>query len=124
MARRGWTRALDDYAAHPPSPWRKLGAVLLWVVLPVALWDKRGPLVGLIAVAVYGAVFLLPAFRYRATDAWSRRHPALDASLVVPLLVLALAYVTELSIGACVLIGVAAGAVIVPVNVRGAAANR
>ena len=45
--------------------------------------------------------------------AWSRRHVALDASLMAPLVFLALAYLTTVSLWLCVLVALDAGAVFV-----------
>jgi hypothetical protein len=115
MADRRPLRAFDDRAARPPAPWRKVVAVVLAIVLPLALWDKRGAVVGLVALVVYGGILLVATFDHRRTMAWSSRHVALDAALIVPLTFLALAYLSDLPLGVCVAIGVVAGAVLVPV---------
>lgn len=107
-------RVFNEYAARPPSRWQRVAAVVLAVALPLALWDKRGPAVGIVALVVYGSVFLIAAFNHRRMRAWSRRHVALDSLLIVPLIFLMLALVTNLSLALCVAIAAAAGAVLVP----------
>ncbi len=88
---------------------------MLAILLPLALWDKRGIIVGVLAFIVYGGVFLVAAFDHRRTTAWSRRHFGLDSALIVPLAFLALAYLTDLALVVCLALAFAAGAVQVPV---------
>jgi hypothetical protein len=66
-------------------------------------------------VAVAGVV---AAFDHRRTTAWSRRHVGRDAAFVVPLMFLALAYLTDLALVVCLVIAFVAGAVLVPVALR------
>lgn len=115
MPSGGPVRAFDDYAARPPALWRKVAAVVLAILLPVALWDKRGAIVGVIALVVYGGVLLIATFNHSRTMTWSRRHVALDAALIVPLVFLALAYLTDLALATCVALALASGVVLVPV---------
>lgn len=114
---RGPLRAFNDYASRSPRTWQKVVAVVMAVALPLALWDKRGALVGVLAFLVYGGVFLTAAFNHGASLAWSRRHVALDGAFIVPIAFLALAYLTTLSLWLCALIALAAGAVLVSVAV-------
>ena len=114
---RGPLRAFNDYAAKPLSTWLKVVIVMAAVAGSLAVWEKRGAVVGVLAFLVYGGAFLMTAFNHRGTVAWSRRHVALDATLIVPLTFLALAYITTLSLWLCAVIGLAAGAVMVPVAV-------
>jgi hypothetical protein len=50
---------------------------------------------------VCGGVFRFTAFNPGATRAWSRRHVALDAALIVPRGFGALAYLTDVTLRAC-----------------------
>jgi hypothetical protein len=113
---RSALRRFDNYAARPPSAWTKVIVLALAVLLPVALWEKRGAVVGVVAV-VFGAGLLVATFAHNATRAWSRRHVALDASIVVPLTFLALAYGTALALWLCLLIALVAGVALVLVAV-------
>jgi di/tricarboxylate transporter len=115
---RGPLRAFNDYASRPPSTRTKVVAVVLAVALPLALWDKRGAAVGVVAFLVYGGVFLVGTFNHSGLVAWSRRHVALDASLMAPFAFFALAYLTTLPLWLCVLIALAVGAMFVPFAVR------
>lgn len=108
-------KAFNDRAAKPPRRWQQVLAVVLAILLPVALWDKRGAAVGIVALFVYGGVSLLAAFKHDDVLAWSRRHPALDSLMIVPLAFLALAYLTDLGLGLCAAISVAAGLMLVSV---------
>lgn len=88
------------------------------VLLPLALWDKRGAVVGVVAFVVYGGVLLAAAFNHSRSREWSRRHVFLDALLLVPLGFLALAHLTDLALGVCLLIALAGGLVLVPLAIR------
>lgn len=110
--------AFNDYAARPPARWRKVVAVVMTILLPVELGAKRGVLVGLLAFLVYGGVFAHGTFNHQRTLAWSRRHPAMDASLIIPLTFLGVAFLTSLSLWLCLLIAIAAGGVLIPVALR------
>ena len=98
--------------AQPPLWFRLIGAVL-FIALPAGLWVKRGVAVGLVAAIVYGFIALSTLLAWQQISAWSKRHPLLDGLIVVPLLFLAVAYLTHLSTGVCVLIAVLAGAPLV-----------
>lgn len=108
-------KAFNDRAAKPPGRWQQVLAVVLAILLPAALWDERGALVGIVAFLVYGGVFLVAAFKHDDLLAWSRRHPALDSLIIVPLAFLALAYLTDLGSGLCAAISAAAGLILVSV---------
>jgi uncharacterized membrane protein (DUF2068 family) len=114
----GAGRTFDERARQPPGTWRKVFYVVLAIALPAAVWAQRGAVVGVVALAVYAGIFLMGAFGHDALLGWSARHVALDALLIVPLAFLALALCTGWPVGLCVLIAVAAGAVLVPVAAR------
>lgn len=115
MRVRAVSRAASDRLARPPATWQKIVAAPLAVLLSLGLWDKRGAAVGIAALVVYGVIFLLVAFDHSGVMAWSRRHAVLDALTMVPLTFLALAYLTELALGACLGIALAAGMLLVVV---------
>ena len=114
---RGSLRTFDEYAARPPARWQPAAAVLATIVIPVALWDKRGPALALAALLVFGWIFLASAFNHPATLAWSRQHVVLDGLLIVPLLFLALAMLTSLSLGICAAVAAAIAVTYAPVTV-------
>ena len=78
------------------------------------------------AAVVYGSIALATLLAWERTTAWSKRHPLLDSLIIVPLLFLAIAYVTSLSIGLCVLIALLAGLLLVGLSavLRGRRANQ
>lgn len=100
------------YATRPPGRTRRGLTVLIGAGMTVALWERRGPVAGLVALAIYGVAFSVGAFRFEQTRTWARRHPTLDRLLSAPLLFLALAYLSHLSLIACASIAVAATAVL------------
>lgn len=110
-----WSQASD---ADAPALWRQIAAVALPLLLLVALWHKRGPLVAIVAFLVYAGVLIGSTFRRDRFAGWSHRHVVLDALLILPLTLLALAYLTAWSLVACASVAVAASALIVPLAVR------
>ncbi len=101
--------------AEPPTWFRLLGFLLL-IAVAAGLAVKRGAVVGTVAAVVYGWVGLTTLLAWQRTTHWSKRHPLLDSLLVVPLLFLAIAYITKLSTGICLLIALLAGLVVVGVS--------
>jgi hypothetical protein len=110
---------------QPPTWFRLLSALALTAVA-AGLATKRGATVGIIAAVVYGSIALATLLAWERTTAWSKRHPLLDSLIIVPLLFLAIAYVTSLSIGLCVLIALLAGLLLVGLSavLRGRRANQ
>lgn len=92
-----------------PPLWFRLIVAVGFFALAGAMWVKRGAVVGIIAVLAYGFIALYGLLGFPAT-AWSKRHPLLDNLLMVPLLFLAVAYLTNLSTGMCMLIAALASA--------------
>jgi hypothetical protein len=66
-----------------------------------------------VAVAVYGLISLSCLLAWERVAVWSKRHPLLDSSLVVPLLFLALAYITRIPTVFCLLIALGVGPLLV-----------
>ncbi len=94
--------------AEPPIWFRLLGALAV-AAAAAGLEVKRGATVGIIAAVVYGSMALSTLLAWERTSAWSKQHPLLDSLIVVPLLFLAIAYLTDLSIALCLIIGVLGG---------------
>jgi hypothetical protein len=98
--------------------------VFLAFALPIALWDRRGPALGVFAFVVYLPICLGHALAPDRVRAWSQRHVVLDIALFVPIAFLAIAYLSHLAVWACALIALALGAVLVPVALRGRGSRR
>lgn len=113
--RRDPRQVFDDYVARPPGMWRKAGMVVVAILLPLYVWEVRGAVVGAVAFNVFG-VMLVTTFKHKRALAWSRRHPALDASFFVPLTFIASAVNTTLALWWCVLVALGAGALLVTVG--------
>jgi threonine/homoserine efflux transporter RhtA len=80
--------------------------------LAAQLWPTRGPVIGVIAVVFYGALFAIALSKPKRLKAWSRRHPALDAAILAPVTFLALC-LFDIPLVLCAVIGATAGAVLV-----------
>ena len=92
--------------------------VVLGVGLTYTLWDRRGAIAGIVAFAIYGIIFGLGAIRHEELRAWTRAHPGADSALLIPLVFLALANSTDLSLALCALLGVAAWLALLPLTHR------
>jgi hypothetical protein len=97
----------------------KLILLVLALVLTAMLWAQRGPVVGAIAIATFGAFALAAVLNHGDLIAWSRRHVVLDALLLAPLTFLALALCTDWAIGICAALGAAVGGVLAPLALQG-----
>ncbi len=98
--------------AQPPLWFRLLGVVAL-TAAAASLGVKRGLVVGIISGVVYGSIALSTAAAWQRATAWSKQHPLLDSLIIVPLLFLAVANLTTLSLGLCLGIAAVAGALLV-----------
>lgn len=98
--------------AEPPTWFRLLGCLVL-IAVAAGVAVKRGAVVGALAAVVYGWIGLSTLLAWQRTANWEKRHPLLDSLLVVPLLFFAIAYITNLSTGICLLIALLAGLVLV-----------
>ncbi|MGI9018951.1 MAG: hypothetical protein ACR2HR_17925 [Euzebya sp.] len=98
--------ALHRYLLRPPALWQKFAFVVLAVLLPLGLADRRGWAVGVIAAIVYGGLGIAFTFYRVPLLRFSADHRLLDAAFVGPLLFLAVAYLTPLSILLCLGIAV------------------
>lgn len=94
-----------------PPPWYRVLLVVTAIVLTVAMWARRGWVFGLVTLLIYGAVLGSTAISGKSPAAWSRSHPVLDGLVLGPLVFVAIGYITPLSLGWCVLIGLAAGGI-------------
>lgn len=90
-----------------PPTWMRVVLVPLVASLMLAVTFKRGWLIGVVALIVYGGLGLGMAFAPKAVLAWERRHPVLDGMIFGPFVFLALAYITSWSLWVCLLLGVA-----------------
>jgi hypothetical protein len=106
--------------AEPPA-WLSLLGFLVMIGLAAALFVKRGAVVGTAAAVVYGGIGLSTPLAWQRTANWSKRHRLLDSLLIIPLLFFAIAYITKLSTGICLLIALPAG---LALAVLGAALRR
>lgn len=82
--------------------------------MTIAVWDRRGAVAGLVALAVYGVVFAVIAVKQEAVSRWSKTHPVLDSALIAPLAFLALANVTGLAVVTCALISLGVWLLVLP----------
>ncbi len=98
--------------AQPPAWFRLVGAVGL-TAAALGLVAKRGAAVGIIAGVIYGSIGLATLLAWEQTTAWSKGHPLLDSLIIVPLLFLTVAYITNFSVGMCVVISLLAGLLLV-----------
>ena len=121
----GASRPLGDrYERRQTTTLGKIALAGLTVAVPLALWDKRGAAVAVIAAFSYGILFGLAVLTPRPWAEWSRRHVVLDALIVVPLMFVALAYITNMSLVLCVVVALGTAAVTVPLAVRRRGAHR
>lgn len=104
------------YLTRPPALWQKVLLPVVVVLVTVGLADRRGWGVAIVAVIVYGAIGVAFISFHDQLVAFSQDHPVLDASLFAPLLFIALAYMSELSIVLCIVIALAGGAVLMGVK--------
>jgi hypothetical protein len=109
-------RWFNERATRRPS-WRERGLyVLLAVALPAAVWEDRGAVVGIVAGLVYAPMLLLGAFAHDwllSRSARTNREERwfawpLSTLPLLALTFLAVALITEWSLGVCLLAGVAA----------------
>lgn len=90
----------------PPMAMRVV-LVLLAASLVLAVTFKRGWLIGVVALIVYGWIGLGMGIAPKTFIAWERRHPVLDGMILGPLVFLAAAYITSWSWWVCLLLGIA-----------------
>jgi hypothetical protein len=83
-----------------PPRWLALLLLPIAVYLTVSLTEKHGLAVGVLAGVVYGGLALVALF-FNQVRAWSKAHPVLDSLVIIPLIFLALAYVTPLPLLMC-----------------------
>jgi hypothetical protein len=96
-----------------PPTWYRIFVFLLMLGLIIALFFKRGIVVGVVAAVVYGYLALVALLRWDWMTGWSKRHPTLDRLLFIPLLFLTVAYISKIPTLICVLIAVLGGLLMV-----------
>ena len=102
----------NERAAREPRLWEKAVWPLLAIAVPIWLGSERGVVVGLIAGVVYGALFVLAAFRHAELVAWSRAHPYLDLLWLPPLAFVACAGLSDWPPWVCVAVALGGSAVV------------
>ena len=110
-------RWFNDLAANPPT-WMRWGYVLGFALVVFVVTQRRGWVIGAVAAVVYGGIGLAMALSPGGTVSWSKNHHKLDGSLLGPLLFLALALITNLSVWWCLLGGVLGACVGIALSVR------
>jgi O-antigen/teichoic acid export membrane protein len=85
------------------------GALLLAVLIGAGIANERGDALGLTAIVAYAAIFLAGVFRRD----WLRAHPSVDRAAAAPIFFFTAAFLTNLSLGVCAAIGVAAAVALV-----------
>ena len=95
----------EGMAANPPV-WMRLLYVPAFCLVALFIGERRGWVVGGIAAVVYGGMALAGALAPRGLMRWSRAHPILDNAFLGPLVFLALAYLTPMSVWWCAVAGV------------------
>lgn len=93
--------------------WMKLILVVPGVQITLVLYDRRGIALAVLGAALWSGFLVLALRGSRGASAWSRAHPAMDAAMTVPIVFVALAYLTRLELWWCALIGVALWLVVV-----------
>lgn len=109
MARTGPTPTRWLTGRARPPLWFRLLAVVALTAAAAGVGLERGVVVGVIAGVVYGSIALVTFVAWQRTTAWSQQHPVLDSLFTVPLVFLAIAYLTDLSTGGCVAATAVAG---------------
>jgi hypothetical protein len=111
-------RRFDEHARRERGPGAKLFLVFVAIVAAAMLWAQRGPVVGAIAIATFGAFAVAAVVNRGDLIAWSRRHVLLDALFLAPMAFLALALCTDWAIVVCALLGGAAGGLLAPLALQ------
>ncbi len=101
--------------SKPPTWFRLLGFLIMLVAI-VEIFFKRGIAVGIVAAVVYGHLALLALLRWERMKIWSKHHPVLDSLLVVPLIFLAVAYISKIPTLICLLIAIPGGLLFIGIN--------
>ena len=112
MARRPLPRAFLVFAA------------LVLIAASIAVWERRGAAVGVVALLIYGVILATAAGRQDAALRWAQAHPVLDTLLMAPLAFVAAAYATDLSLAACAAVGAGAWVLLALVTLRRRAGAR
>ena len=92
-------------ASNPPK-WMRWSYAPIFALMVFCVTLQRGWVIGAVAAVVYGGVGLAMMLSPGGANRWSRNHPKLDGAILGPLLFLALASITSLSVWWCLLGGV------------------
>ncbi|MFC4592119.1 hypothetical protein [Sphaerisporangium corydalis] len=94
-----------------PPKWFSLLLIPIYGMVAVDLARERGPVVGIAAGVLYGLLIVV-GLTLKWWTSWAQVHPRLDSLVIVPLIFVALAYLTSLSLLTC---GIITAAISVPV---------
>ena len=109
-------RWFNDLAANPPT-WMRWSYVPVFALVVFHVTQRRGWVIGAVAAVVYGGVGLAMLSPGR-TASWSKNHHKLNGSLLGPMLFLALAVITNLSVWWSLLGGVLGACIGIALSVR------
>lgn len=90
------------------SRWLRWWGTAVLVLLPIEMFTKRGVVVGVVAVVVYGGMALLSALAREDWREWVHRHPVWGRMLPGPVVFLTVAYVSTWPLWVCAIAGAAA----------------
>ena len=103
---------------------RLLAGLALAVLMGWSMAGRRGPVFGILAFGVYGALLFPAALSFSGLKRWSADHVLLDSLMIVPLSFFALLLIPVLPWWGAALLAVGVGAVLVPIGVRRRTAAR
>lgn len=113
-----WQQAFADYAFRPPTAWMKAFLVVGAIALPAGVWERRGAVVGVLALLVLGGFLIGIAFSQDRMLAWMDRHPVLGVPVLLGTVFFALAHLGPLSLAACAALTLPLGVVMVAGEIR------
>lgn len=123
MKTRNFQSAFKEYAHRERSTAWKIWAAFIAVLLTYNTWDKRGAVIGLLALLVYAVIFTLASRQPRAVESQPTRHPVSDLLVMPVVFFLGGAQLSSWSLWTCAAVAVI-GAVVVKTLSAVAASRR